>query len=138
MNFKEGQPIYIQIADRLCDEVMAGVYPAESRVPGVREYSALLGVNVNTVVKSFELLARRGVIAARRGLGYFVTPKAKELITDARRRSFYEHMMPELIKQMLELGITPADIAAAWEAYTADTSQNEQTAQASDPSEPAT
>ena len=47
MTFKDGQPIYQQIAERLADEVLSGD-PPETRVPGVREYSALLEVNVNT------------------------------------------------------------------------------------------
>ncbi len=48
MNFRDGQPIYLQIAERLMDEILAGQYSADERVPGVRDYSALLQVNVNT------------------------------------------------------------------------------------------
>lgn len=51
MNFKEGHPIFVQIAERLGDEIVSRTYRPESRVPGVREYAALLEVNVNTVVK---------------------------------------------------------------------------------------
>ena len=62
MNFKEGLPIYVQIAERLSDEILSGMYEADARVPAVREYSSLLEVNVNTAVKAFDLLRRRGVI----------------------------------------------------------------------------
>ena len=72
MNFIDGQPIFVQIAERLGDEIVSGAYPPETRVPGVREYAALLEVNVNTVVKAYELLARRGIIFPKRGMGYYI------------------------------------------------------------------
>ncbi len=112
MTFKEGQPIYAQIADRLSDSILAGEYGAESRVPGVREYSALLEVNINTVVKAYELLARQEIISQRRGLGYFVTPEARQTIIDARRRDFMERTLPDFLLRMRQLGLTLKDIEA--------------------------
>ena len=38
MNFHEGYPIYLQIAERLMDEILAGLYKSDERVPGVREH----------------------------------------------------------------------------------------------------
>ena len=49
--FKTSHPIYIQMAERLADDILQGVYPTDGKVPGVREYAALLGVNVNTASK---------------------------------------------------------------------------------------
>ena len=51
MNFKESKPIYLQIADRICDEVLFGQYREEERIPSVREYAAVVEVNANTVMK---------------------------------------------------------------------------------------
>ena len=106
MTFKEGQPIYAQIADRLSDEILNGTYAPDSRVPGVREYAALLEVNVNTAVKAYELLARREVIYQKRGMGYFVATDAPEIIRTERRSYFCEHAMPQFFAQMKLLGIT--------------------------------
>ena len=83
MNFKDGQAIYIQIADRLSDEILNGTYPPDGRVPGVREYSSMLEVNVNTAVKAFDYLSQQGVLYNRRGLGYFVSPEAHSIIEKA-------------------------------------------------------
>lgn len=115
MNFKETSPIYLQIGERLCDEILAGTYPVDGRIPGVREYSALLEVNVNTTVKAYDQLAREGIIAQRRGLGYFVTPEAPETITRLRRRRFDEETLPDLFRQMRLLGVTIDDVARRWE-----------------------
>jgi DNA-binding transcriptional MocR family regulator len=45
MNFKESKSIYLQIADRLCDEILQGKYAEEERMPSVREYAALMRGN---------------------------------------------------------------------------------------------
>ena len=68
MAFDEERPIYIQIAERMCDEILSDTYKVGERIPGVREYSALLEVNVNTTVKSYDLLAKKNIIFMKRGL----------------------------------------------------------------------
>lgn len=114
MQFKDGLPIYIQIAERLSDEVMAGTYPPEGRVPGVREYSALLEVNVNTTVKSYDQLAQRGIIQAKRGMGYYVTAEAPTIIREQRQRYFRQHILPEFLRQMKLYGISLDEVKQAW------------------------
>ena len=44
MNFKENKPIYLQIADRIMDEILCNVYREEERIPSVREYAATVEV----------------------------------------------------------------------------------------------
>ena len=51
MEFKENKAIYLQIVDRLCDDILLGKYQEEDRIPSVREYSASVEVNVNTAVR---------------------------------------------------------------------------------------
>ena len=77
--------------------------------------SGLLEVNTNTAVKSYDLLASAGIIYNRRGLGYFVTKGAKDMILQERREQFMEEKLPELFRNMEMLGITIADISEAWD-----------------------
>ena len=104
--FKTSHPIYIQMAERLADDILQGVYPTDGKVPSVREYAALLGVNVNTAVKAYETLALQGVIYNRRGLGYFVSPDACDIIKQQRRQEFMHEFLPDLFKRMKQLGVT--------------------------------
>lgn len=106
MNFKDGQPIYIQIAERLADEILAGKYAADERIPGVRDYSGLLGVNVNTTVRAYDQLSTQGIIYTKRGMGYFVAPDAASLIKEARRTDFFDHHLPAIAQRMKMLGIS--------------------------------
>lgn len=78
MTFGNDKAIYLQMADRLCDEIIAGRYAENDRIPSVREYAALLEVNTNTAVKAYEQLSREEIIYNKRGLGYFVCPGSRE------------------------------------------------------------
>ena len=116
MIFTNDKAIYIQMADRLCDEILAGKYKDDDRIPSVREYSVLLEVNTNTAVKAYDELARANIIYNKRGLGYFVTPGAKKQIMKERKTEFMKERLPELFRQMQLLGITLEDVKDAYDA----------------------
>ena len=114
MIFTNDKPIYIQMADRLCDEILAEKYKDDDRIPSVREYAVLLEVNTNTAVKAYDELSRANIIYNKRGLGYFVTPGAKEQILKERKQSFMKEKLHELFRQMRLLGITMEDVKEAY------------------------
>ena len=116
MTFSNDKAIYVQMADRLCDEILAGKYQDDDRIPSVREYSVLLEVNTNTAVKAYDELARANIIYNKRGLGYFVTPGAKKQILKERKKEFMKERLPELFRQMQLLGITLEDVKVEYEA----------------------
>jgi len=116
MTFTNDKAIYIQMADRLCDEILAGTYKDDDRIPSVREYAVMLEVNANTVVKAYDELSRANIIYNKRGLGYFVTPGAKKQILKERKQEFMKERLPELFRQMLLLDITIDDVAEAFKS----------------------
>lgn len=61
--------IYLQIADKIMDDIMAGLHPVEERIPSVREYAAMVEVNANTVMRAYDYLTREEIIFNRRGIG---------------------------------------------------------------------
>ena len=115
MIFTNDKAIYIQMADRLCDEILSGTYKDDDRIPSVREYAVLLEVNTNTAVKAYEQLAREEIIYNKRGLGYFVTKGARKQIMKVRKQEFMKERLPELFRQMRLLDISIEDVANAWE-----------------------
>ena len=114
MTFSNDKAIYLQMADRLCDEILSGKYQDDDRIPSVREYSVLLEVNTNTAVKAYEQLAREEIIYNKRGLGYFVTPGAKKQILKARKQEFMKERLPELFRQMRLLDISIDDVVEVY------------------------
>ena len=126
MIFTNDKAIYIQMADRLCDEILADKYKDDDRIPSVREYAVLLEVNANTVVKAYDELSRANIIYNKRGLGYFVTAGAKKQIMKARKQEFMKERLPELFRQMQLLGITLEDVKSAYAAtFGNETTSNE-------------
>jgi GntR family transcriptional regulator len=105
MTFKESKSIYLQIADRLCDEILQGKYPEEERIPSVREYAALMEVTNNTALRSFDNLQSQEIIYNKRGLGYFVAKGAKKNILLSRRKTFLNEDVHEFIHQLHTLDI---------------------------------
>ena len=117
MTFTNDKAIYLQMADRLCDEILSGVYQDDDRIPSVREYAVLLEVNTNTAVKAYEQLAREEVIYNKRGLGYFVTPGAKKQILKARKKEFMKERLPEFFRQMKLLGINKEEVCNLFDQF---------------------
>ena len=117
MNFKESKPIYLQIADRICDEVLFGQYREEERIPSAREYAAVVEVNANTVMRSYDYLQSREVIYNKRGIGYFVSSGARELILSLKKKYFMEEEIDYFFKQMYTLGISAEELSAMYREF---------------------
>lgn len=110
MRFDERDPIYAQIADYVCARVASGEWQPGTRVPSVRDLAAELEVNPNTVMRALSLLQERDVISPRRGVGFFVAPRAVRRVLEMRRREFFARKLPALLREMRALGITADDI----------------------------
>lgn len=118
MIFKENnKAIYLQIADRLCDEILSGKFRAGERIPSVREYAATLEVNANTVMRSYEHLDQLGIIFNRRGIGFFVAEEAVATIMQLRRETFLKTEMPDLFRQLRLMGISPDELKSMYQEY---------------------
>lgn len=120
MPFNENRPIYLQIADRLADEMMRGVYSEGQRIPSVREYAALLGVNPNTVVRAYDYLQSRDIIFNKRGLGYFVADGAVDAITRMSLAAFRNDELPQIVERIRALGISPEQLLEMITNYSKD------------------
>lgn len=119
MKFKESKSIYLQIADRICDEILQGQYPEEERIPSVREYAATVEVNANTVVRTYDFLQGQEIIYNKRGIGYFVSLGAKDKIIGLRKDTFLHEDLPEFFRQIKTLDIPMKEIEKMYKAYLA-------------------
>ena len=117
MKFKESKSIYLQIADRICDEILQGQYKEEERIPSVREYAATVEVNANTVVRSFDYLQGQDIIYNKRGLGYFVAQEGRERILGLRKEVFLKEELPEFFRKLKTLDISMKDVEKLYKEY---------------------
>lgn len=117
MEFKENKAIYLQIADRISEEILTGVFQEEERIPSVREYAVKVEVNVNTVMRSYDSLQSGGIIYNRRGIGYFVSQGACQTIRKMRRDTFIKEDMPGFFRQAALIGMNAEELAAEYDNY---------------------
>ena len=111
MEFSVTKPIYAQIADRVCENILRGTWITEDRIPSIREMAVETEVNPNTITRSYALLQDRGIIYNRRGIGYFVTGEAEEKTKMTMKEEFLQNELPEFFKKIELLGLTVEDIA---------------------------
>jgi DNA-binding transcriptional regulator YhcF (GntR family) len=79
--------------------------------------AAELGVNPNTIAKSYQALLDRNIIVNHRGKGYFVSNDAGDRILSEMREEFISEELPKVIRAMRLLGIGPEEIARQFARY---------------------
>ena len=111
MEFSEPKVIYLQIADQIRERILRGEWKAGERIPSIRELAVELGVNPNTVTRSYQKLLERELISNQRGRGYFVSENAVERALGEMRKEFMRDELPRIIEAMRLLGIGVEEIA---------------------------
>lgn len=115
MEFNQHKPIYLQICERINELILSDVLKSEERIQSVRELGMELGVNPNTVVRSYECLQNKGIIFNKRGIGYFISKDAKELILKEQKEDFIRNEIPEFFKKMQLYDIDITEIVGFYE-----------------------
>lgn len=104
--------IYQQIAQKIEDDILRGVYQEEEQVPSTNELARAYHINPATAAKGLNLLTAEGILYKRRGLGMFVSPGAAEAVRAKRRASFYDGYVKPLVKEGTSLGLTQEELLA--------------------------
>ena len=117
MNFKDNKAIYLQIADRIGDQILSGQLAPDGKIPSVRELAAEIEVNANTVARTYEYLQQSGIIYTKRGLGYFVSPDAKDKIVSSRREQLMHGEMDYFLGQLKAVGILPSELQQMYQEF---------------------
>jgi DNA-binding transcriptional regulator YhcF (GntR family) len=116
MEFKNTKGIFLQIADSISEKVIGGHYPPGEKIPSVRDLALELGVNPNTVMRTYSELQTRGIIDNKRGIGFYVTNEAVGIIRDWKRKEFFEIDLPLVVKQTRMLGVTFEELKPYFES----------------------
>ena len=104
--------IYQQIAQKIEDDILRGIYQEEEQVPSTNELSRAYHINPATAAKGLNLLTAEGILYKRRGLGMFVSPGAAEAVRKKRRAAFFDGYVKPLVKEGASLGLTGEELLA--------------------------
>lgn len=110
MEFKSNKGIFQQIADNLCERILSGDIAPGEKVQSVRQLASQLGVNQNTIMRTFLELQHSNIVENQRGIGYFVTENAPEIIREMRKEEFTKEILPTFIQQIKLLRIKTSEL----------------------------
>ncbi|MDO5518953.1 MAG: GntR family transcriptional regulator [bacterium] len=101
-------PVYEQIISQLENFVLTGIMNAGDKIPSVRNLSATLSINPNTIQKAYSELDNRGIIYSVPGKGCFIHEEAKSRIMKAKQSELVE--LVEKMKQLKLAGISKSQV----------------------------
>ena len=108
--FDDRSPIYLQIADKIKEDIVSGALGEDEQVMSTNQYASFYRINPATAAKGFQQLVEEGVLYKRRGIGMFVSPAAREKLRSERRERFFEQVVDTMIAEARVIGISLDEI----------------------------
>ncbi|MFD0694641.1 GntR family transcriptional regulator [Paenibacillus sp. GCM10027628] len=106
----DSRPIFVQIAERIEDDIIEARMPEESQVPSTNQFASFYQINPATAAKGVNLLVDQGILYKKRGIGMFVAAGARVKLMEKRKEQFYEQYVVTMVKEAEKLGITVAQL----------------------------
>lgn len=118
----DGRPIFLQIAESVEDTIVDGTLAEQAQAPSTNELAAFYRINPATAAKGIAMLADKGVLYKKRGIGMFVADGARSLLLGERRTAFADRFIAPLLAEARTLGLGPDDVADLIRAHAATAS----------------
>jgi DNA-binding transcriptional regulator YhcF (GntR family) len=106
----ENRPIFVQIAERIENDIIAGELPEEAQVPSTNQFASFYRINPATAAKGVNLLVDQGILYKKRGLGMYVASGARAKLLEKRREQFFEQYVVPMLQEAEKLGITTEQV----------------------------
>ena len=107
----DSRPIFLQIAERIENDILSGTLAEETQVPSTNEFAAFLRVNPATAGKGVNVLVDDGILYKKRGIGMFVAAGARARLVARRHDQFSRQYIEPLVAEAEKLGVTRAQLA---------------------------
>lgn len=107
----ESRPIFVQIAEQIENDIIAGQLAEETQVPSTNEFAAFYRINPATALKGVSVLVDEGILYKKRGIGMFVADGARERLVTKRRDQFQADFIRPLVAEAAKLGIGSTQLA---------------------------
>src|SRR3954463_2613992 len=120
MEFRETQPIYLQIAEYVCEHILLGKWKIAEKIISIRDLAVSMEVNPNTVQRAYDFLQQQHIIANKRGIGYFIEEDAMTRIIEFRREQFIENELPVFYRNIYLLKMDFREIKTHYEQFIKD------------------
>ncbi|MGC3978908.1 MAG: GntR family transcriptional regulator [Paludibacteraceae bacterium] len=111
IDFKAKKGIFQQIADNISHQILEGKLFLGERVPSVRDLAVEFEVNRNTLLRTYSMLEESGIIVNKRGIGFFVSENAIDIIRENEKKEFFTYDLPDFIRKVQILKLNESDLS---------------------------
>ena len=108
LDYQSRIPIYEQIVDGIEKYVALGILKEKTQIPSIREMAGNLGINPNTVKKSYDILENKGIITTISTKGTFIADDTKKATNDKIDKEI--NIIKEKIINLTKMGISYEEI----------------------------
>lgn len=105
---QSSMPIYEQIIKEIKRNIFEGKLKAEEQIPSIRQLAQTLGVNPNTVKKSYTILENEKIIITRSTKGTFITSHIDKIVEEAKEKCY--NIIECEIKELKKLKVDHKEI----------------------------
>jgi len=110
LEWKEDQPIYRQLRDKVAAQILTGSLKEGESLPSVRNVAVELQINPLTASRAYQELVDEALVEKRRGLGMFIVKGARSKLLTMEKKRFLEDEWPEINARILALGLSAKDL----------------------------
>ena len=98
--WKVDQPIFRQLAAKVSNQILQGVWLEQQALPSVRAVAIDLKINHLTVMKSYQLLVDENLVEKKRGQGMYVSKGALQKLKSSANQSFINTQIPAIAETL--------------------------------------
>ncbi len=102
------RPIYLQLMERIRQDIVAGVYKPGDKLPSVRDLALDAAVNPNTMQKALSELERDGLVYSKRTSGRYIT-EDETMLNQLKAELAMQHIR-QFLETMKQLGFKKEEI----------------------------
>ena len=124
MEFQKKDAIYLQIVEKICENILEKRWQEGEKIPSVRELAVDIEVNPNTIMRSYTYLQDMGIIFMKRGIGYFVSDNAYQEIIKIMKEDFIKHDLPRFFKTIDLLKLDFEELKKRYAKYERERDEN--------------
>jgi len=117
MDFRDGQAIYLQIVEYVCEQILLKQWLPGNKIISIRDLAVTMEVNPNTVQRAYDFLQQREIIVNKRGVGYFTDDSAVEKVIAFRKEQFIENELSVFFRNMYLLNIPVEEINLRYQEF---------------------
>jgi len=108
MDFDNNIPIYIQVVNRIKQDLVTKKLNPGDKMPSTRDFANEIGLNLNTVARVYKELENEDIVFTKRGLGTFVTESEERV--NSIRSDMANELLLNFINGMRNIGYEDEEI----------------------------